>query len=162
MRSEEFYLNLNDPSKTLAMLEDWGLLPDLSTIKCEKCEGGLKIRTRLRKGKPKFILRCVNCDSEGSLFKNTFFTFQGENGRCNSKLDVSVILRLIFAYFECKTTPEIMEATGIKSTQTVVNWTNFIREKISNYLNNREQLGGSNETVESDESDMGVKKVQSR
>ncbi len=44
-----------------------------------------------------------------------------------------------------------MELTKIKSRQTVVNWTNFIREKVFVYLNSRPKFGGPYTVIEIDE-----------
>ena len=47
MRPEEFYINLQSSDKTLDMLEEWGLLPDLALQKCHNCNGDLKIRVKV-------------------------------------------------------------------------------------------------------------------
>ena len=60
MRPEEFYINLQSSDKTLDMLEEWGLLPDLDQQKRQNCNGDLKIRVKIRKGNFKYFARCKN------------------------------------------------------------------------------------------------------
>ena len=47
MRPEEFYINLQSSDKTLDMVEEWDLLPDLAQQKCHNCNGDLKIRVKV-------------------------------------------------------------------------------------------------------------------
>ncbi len=73
----------------------------------------------------------MKCRKEESLFKNTFFRFTSTTNQCTGNLAIPSILKLIFVYFECKNVTEIMEIAGIKSRNTVINWTNFIKENIN-------------------------------
>ncbi len=129
-----------------------GLLPDFETERCQKCGGRYKLRNRKRNQKLKFYKRCMSCDTEKSLFSDSFFTYKNELTNKNSvNLDITTLLKLIYSYFEFKTIPIFMRDSGIKSTNTVINWTNFIRERISEFLNSRPKLGGTDSIVEIDE-----------
>lgn len=151
MLPQEFYEMLGNWEILIDKLEEWGVLPKISDTRCTKCGRGVKLRKRVKNEKTLCYLRCTSCDSETSLFKNTFFKYQSENSKCTGRLDIKTLLKLIYAYFECKKTSEIMNITGIKSRNTVVNWTNFIRERISEFQDTREKIGGVNSVVEIDE-----------
>ena len=146
----DFYKMVDDGDELLFFLENIGIIPNYNEENCPKCFGQLKIIKRGGKEKILFYIRCTKCRSEQSLFKNTFFHNDNPNSR--SKLSIQCLLKLIYAYFDLKTIRKIKLIAGIKCNKTVIYWTNSVRERISNYLNSREKLGGSGQIVQIDES----------
>ncbi len=146
--NHNLYLNEKD---FLEDMEKWNIIKPLEDYSCEKCEGKISLTIRTRKNNKFFYLRCVPCNTEQSLFKNTFFSFTKEN-RAVSKLPAMNVLNLIYFYLEGNTIERIKTLTGIKSDATIVNWSNFIRDEITKYLNSREKLGGVDKVIQIDES----------
>ena len=118
---------LKSPEALLDQLIEWGIIPHIYEIMCVKCGSVVSLRIRNRKTGFAFLIRCKDCRSEYSLFKNGFFTFNS-NETTRMKLPLSNVLKLVYHYFDQKSYTEICQLTGIKSLSTVVDWANFIRE----------------------------------
>ena len=107
------------------------------------------MRIRKRKNGHSFTVRCKNCKKEYSAFKNGFFTFNAEE-TCRMKLPIEKIIKFIFYYFEGKSLLDLKSLCGISSQNTLVDWTNFVREKTHEYIS-EDLLGGPDTIVQIDE-----------
>ena len=67
------------------------------------------------------------------------------------KLPIEKIIKFIFYYFEGKSLLDLKSLCGISSQNTLVDWTNFVREKTHEYIS-EDLLGGPDTIVQIDES----------
>lgn len=152
MDPEIFYSILSNNTNLLEFLRDINVIKEKNTVMCETCLRSMSDRFRQRKdGDCSFILRCHKCKKEVSMLTNTFFATTKNNG-ITQKLSLKTILKLAFQYFEKKSHEEIKTNTKIKTSHTVVDWCNYIREVMVKERTNRDKIGGLNKRVQIDES----------
>ena len=98
---------LKSPEALLDQLIEWGIIPHIYEIMCVKCGSVVSLRIRNRKTGFAFLIRCKDCRSEYSLFKNGFFTFNS-NETTRMKLPLSNVLKLVYHYFDQKSYTKIV------------------------------------------------------
>ncbi len=85
----------------------------------------------------------MRCDSEKSLFCDFFLNYQNkETNKASLNIDITSLIKFIYAYFEVKSQPDLLTISGTKSRNTVVNWTNFIPGRVYDFMDSRNKPGG--------------------
>ncbi len=152
MKPEDLYKMLEDPNLFFEKHVEWGIVKSLEEKTCEHCDSNVVLRIRKKTNFYSFLYRCksMECRKEVSIFKNTFYSFVSEN-KYYKGLSTDKLLKLIFYYFKGKTYDSLIDLTDIKQKNSIVDWTNYIREEVNNFLN-KEKMGGLGCIVQADES----------
>ncbi|XP_064117836.1 uncharacterized protein LOC135223295 [Macrobrachium nipponense] len=158
MLAKEFYNEISDESKTLALLRRYGLLDEEQSVSpCHRCSGEMKdTRKRLRNGEFMPVLRCRNrgCPTFRSVRKgNAFFHFTDLINKVNCKLSLCQILELMFYFIEDLSYHQVQGLTG-RGTEAICDWFNMCREVctvIVSVQNRGQMMGTEEEPVQIDE-----------
>jgi hypothetical protein len=140
----------NSEAETLQFLTDNNMLSIIYSKPCQNCYSPFTIRP----SKPKMMC-CINrtCNTSFSIFKGTFFS--------NSHLSCNKLLRLSYLWLIKSSFESVVAFTNF-AKQSISNWFSMLRELISVDLqycgNDNVKIGGMNIVVEIDESKFGKRK----